>query len=55
MSHASVFQVFQLTDLNRLIVYFSEEQICDGKLLSGGRSVVACSDGCVYIYQLPRS
>ncbi|VBB32022.1 unnamed protein product, partial [Acanthocheilonema viteae] len=48
-------QIFQLDDLNRLIVYFSEEQICDGKLLSDERSAVACADGCVYIYQLPRS
>ncbi|VDK82216.1 unnamed protein product [Litomosoides sigmodontis] len=48
-------KVFQLADLSRLILYFSEEQICDGKLLSGGRSVVACVNGCVYIYQLPRS
>ncbi|CAG9537565.1 unnamed protein product [Cercopithifilaria johnstoni] len=48
-------QVFQLADLNRLVVYFSDEQICDGKLLSDERSAVACADGCVYIYQLPRS
>uniref|UniRef100_A0A0R3RSS2 WD_REPEATS_REGION domain-containing protein n=1 Tax=Elaeophora elaphi TaxID=1147741 RepID=A0A0R3RSS2_9BILA len=48
-------QVFQLADLNRLVLYFSEEQICDGKLLSDERSAIACADGSVYIYQLPRS
>ncbi|KAM3722833.1 WD repeat-containing protein [Dirofilaria immitis] len=48
-------QIFELVDLNRLIVYFSEEQIRDGKLLSGERSVIACADGCIYIYQFPHS
>nr|CTP81986.1 BMA-RBC-2 [Brugia malayi] len=48
-------QIFQLADLNRLVVYFSEEHICDGKLLSGERSAIAYADGSIYIYQLPHS
>lgn len=48
-------QIFQLADLNRLGVYFSDEYVCDGKLLSGGRSAVACTNGSVYIYQIPHS
>uniref|UniRef100_A0A915Q1S3 Anaphase-promoting complex subunit 4 WD40 domain-containing protein n=1 Tax=Setaria digitata TaxID=48799 RepID=A0A915Q1S3_9BILA len=50
---SNAWQVFQLADLNRLVFYFSEEQICDGKLLTGERSAVAHADGSVYIYQLP--
>uniref|UniRef100_A0A1I7VUE0 WD repeat-containing protein 7 n=1 Tax=Loa loa TaxID=7209 RepID=A0A1I7VUE0_LOALO len=53
--NSASWQIFQLADLNRLVVYFSEEHICDGKLLSGERSAVACADGSVYIYQLPHS
>ncbi|VDO52046.1 unnamed protein product [Onchocerca flexuosa] len=38
-------QVFQLVDLNRSVVYFSDEQICDGKLLSDKRSAIAYANG----------
>ncbi|VDK71899.1 unnamed protein product [Onchocerca ochengi] len=48
-------QIFQLVDLNRSVVYFSEEQICDGKLLSGKLSAIAYANGSICIYQLPHS
>ncbi|VDN34939.1 unnamed protein product, partial [Gongylonema pulchrum] len=49
---ANSWQIFELSDLNRLVTYYSDVQICDGKLLSGERAAVCRADGTIYIYQL---
>ncbi|VDN07727.1 unnamed protein product [Thelazia callipaeda] len=54
--HPSSFSRFLIFTSNswQVTAYFSDEQICDGKLLPGERTAIARGDDTICIYQLPR-